>query len=208
MGRKISISLILILLPAVVIPTAGAKSLSRLIAPTSVCAHQVDQDASATVQERAMRCMTNFARRQAGVTRLVNARSLDRSALDKSRDILHCNSFSHYACGRKFTYWMQRVGYIPAQCWLVGENLAWGVGSYDSVRSIFRAWIRSPEHRANILGHYTQIGISLRVGTLDGDQGVHVWTQHFGSHCRPAPRPPAPRREGLATALAVTPAGL
>lgn len=154
-----------------------------------------------------MRCMTDFARRHVGMARLVDARALDRSALDKSRDILRCDSFSHYACGREFTYWMQRVSYIPAPCWRVGENLAWGTGGYDSVRSIFRAWIHSPEHRANILGHYTQIGIGLRVGDLNGDQGVHVWTQHFGSHCGPAPRPAAPRREGLSAALAVTPVG-
>ena len=74
------------------------------------------------------------------------------------------------------------------------------------MRSIFRAWIHSPEHRANILGHYTQIGVGLRVGDLGGDQEVHVWTQHFGSHCGPAPRSAAPH-ESLSPALAVaTPA--
>lgn len=152
-----------------------------------------------------MRCMTDFARRHVRMGGLVNAGDLDRSALDKSGDILRCDSFSHYACGRDFTYWMQRVGYIPAQCWRAGENLAWGTGDYGGVRSIFRAWIHSPEHRANILGRYTQIGIGLQVGNLDGDQGVHVWTQHFGSHCGPAPRPAAPRREKLAHASAVAP---
>ncbi len=207
MGRKIFISLALVaLVGAALAPAAGAMDLSRLIAPPSICANQTERGASAAAQERAMRCMTDFARRRAGMVGLVNARALDRSALDKSGDILRCDSFSHTACGRAFSFWMRRVSYLPAPCWRVGENLAWGTGSYDSVRSIFRAWIHSPEHRANILGHYTQIGVGLRVGDLGGDQEVHVWTQHFGSHCGAAPRQARPR-EGLSPASAVAPAG-
>jgi uncharacterized protein YkwD len=41
----------------------------------------------------------------------------------------------------------------------------------------------STEHRENILGDYTQIGIDLATGTLAGSSGTQVWTQHFGSHC-------------------------
>jgi len=159
--------------------------LSRLIAPDSVCANQDNLDAAAVVQEQAMRCMTDFAREQMGMAALVNADSLDRSAADKARDILRCNDFSHTACGREFTYWIQRVGYIPARCWRVGENLAWGTGELGTVGSIFRAWIHSPEHLANILGRYTQTGTALDVGDLEGLHGVHIWIQHFGSHCAP-----------------------
>lgn len=208
MGRKVSISLALaVLLGAAITPTASATNLKRLIAPASACTNQVNSDASAAVQEKAMRCMTDFARRRAGKAGLADDTALDRSALNKSRDILRCDSFSHYACGRKFTYWMQRARYLSSPCWRVGENIAWGTGEYDSVRSIFRAWIHSPEHRANILGRYTQIGVGLRVGDLKGDQGVHVWTQHFGSHCGPAPRAAAPHHIGLSPASAVAPVG-
>lgn len=208
MGRKISISLALaVLVGAAIVPAARAMDLKRLMAPAPVCANQSSRDASAAVQEKAMRCMTDFARRRAGKAGLADAKALDRSALNKARDILRCDNFSHYACGRQFTYWMQRARYLSSPCWRVGENIAWGTGSYDSVRSIFRAWIHSPEHRANILGHYTQIGVGLRVGDLNGDQGVHVWTQHFGSHCGPAPRPAAPHHVGLSPASPVTPVG-
>lgn len=162
--------------------------LSRLIAPESVCGNQDSLDAPVAVQEQAMRCMTDFARQRMGMAGLVDADALDRSAADKARDILRCDDFSHTACGREFTYWMQRVGYIPARCWRVGENLAWGTSDFGTVGSIFRAWIHSPEHRANILGRYTQIGTALDVGSLEGQQGVHVWIQHFGSHCASPPR--------------------
>ena len=140
-----------------------------------------------------MLCMANYARGQLGLGDLAPNYELEGSAREKARDILRCDSFSHYACGREFTYWMQRVGYIPARCWRVGENIARGTGDLGNVRAIFRTWIHSPEHRENILGRYSQIGVGLRVGNLGGHSDVHVWTQHFGSHCG-QPSPPAVRR--------------
>jgi uncharacterized protein YkwD len=190
----------------VVVAPAGAMDLGRLIAPPESCPNQGELNAPAGVQEEAMRCMTDFARQHMGMAGLVDADDLDRSAAEKSGDILRCDNFSHYACGRDFTYWMQRVGYIPARCWRAGENIAWGSGDLGTVRSIFRAWIHSPPHLENILGPFSQLGIGLQVGNLEGHSNAHVWTQHFGSHCGPAPRPAAPRREKLAAASAVAPA--
>jgi uncharacterized protein YkwD len=189
-GPKIAITcaVLAVLACAAPLPSAGAMDLGRLIAPGSVCANQDELDAPAAVQEQAMRCMTDFARQRRGMAGLVNADELDRSAVDKARDILRCDDFSHTACGREFTYWMQRVGYIPARCWRVGENIAWGTGELGTVRAIFRAWIYSPEHRANILGRYTQTGTALEVGGLEGHRDVHLWIQHFGSHCSAPPR--------------------
>jgi len=130
-----------------------------------------------------MGCMVNFARRQSGLDELVDTGSLAQSADDKSLDILRCDSFSHSACGREFTYWMKETGYTSTPCWRVGENLAWGSGEYGTVRSIFVAWMRSPEHRANVLGDFDETGLSLRLGTLEGNPETRVWTEHFGSHC-------------------------
>ena len=130
-----------------------------------------------------MRCMTDFARAQAGLAELASVEQLEQSAGSKAEDILRCDSFSHFACGREFTYWMQQTGYTSSQCWRVGENLAWGTDGYGTVRAIFRAWMGSPDHRENILDDFAQIGISLRVGTLAGQPQTHVWTQHFGSRC-------------------------
>lgn len=130
-----------------------------------------------------MLCMVNFARQQAGEPALEANQTLTESARDKAHDIFRCETFSHYACGREFGYWMRQTGYISSQCWRIGENLAWGTGSYGTVRSIFRAWMRSPEHRANILGNYAQTGIDLRSGTLNGVPGTKVWAEHFGSNC-------------------------
>jgi uncharacterized protein YkwD len=159
----------------------GASGSERLLAPASACPGQSDPAAPSALQVRAMRCLTNFARRGRGLPALAAAPVLDRAAAHKSADILHCDEFSHEACGRPFTYWMERFGYLR-NCGGAGENIAWGNGELGSPRRIFDAWMHSSGHRENILGDFEQIGIGLRVGSLEGVGGAHVWTQDFGSH--------------------------
>ncbi len=151
------------------VPAAGARA---------ACAGQDDAGAPAGAQERAMLCLVNQARQQRGLEPLAAPASLARAADRKSADILRCDEFSHEACGREFTYWFGRVGYRGCR---EGENIAYGSGDYATPRSIFRMWMRSTGHRRNILGPYEDIGIGLRIGTLEGDHGAHVWTQEFGS---------------------------
>jgi hypothetical protein len=180
-GRKISITVALaVLLGALVVPAARAMDLKRLMAPASVCANQANPGAGATVQERAMRCMTDFARRRAGKAGLADARALDRSALHKAGDILRCDSFSHYACGRHFTYWMQRARYLPAPCWRVGENIAWGTGDYDSVRSIFRAWIHSPTSPKSALASESAISTAIGGSTSGPSTSARIARRRQG----------------------------
>lgn len=164
-------------------PAQATQASSSAIAPTASCPGQTALDAPTDVQEDAMRCMTDYARAHYGLPPLAETAELDLSADGKSGDILLCDSFSHFACGRDFTYWMKESGYLSARCWRAGENLAWGTGEEGAVRSIFRAWMRSPGHRRNVLGNFEQIGIALRVGELEGGGGTHVWTQHFGLRC-------------------------
>jgi len=203
--RKLILTLTaLALIGALIAGPAQARRLSALVAPTSACPNQGDLGDSPAVQEQAMRCMTNFARAHDGLGQFGNAAALDSSATGKTDDIIRCDSFSHYACGRNFTYWMQRSGYLASRCWRAGENIAWGTGSEATVRSIFVAWLHSPEHRANLLGRYSQIGIALSVGTLEGHREAHVWTQDFGSHCGAPSRHPAHQAKpdfGLRTAF-------
>lgn len=130
-----------------------------------------------------MLCMVNYAREQYGEPTLETNEELQESAWDKARDVVRCDEFSHYACGREFTYWMRSTGYLSAKCWRAGENLAYGLGAHGSVGSIFRAWMRSPTHRENLLGNFDESGIDLRIGRLDGLAGTRIWAQHFGSHC-------------------------
>lgn len=183
MRRLLALSAAALTLGMLAAPGAGAASLERMVAPVSACPGQGDASASAGDQERAMVCMTNFARRAAGLRGFRASGDLSSSAGRKSGDIVRCDDFSHYACHRDFTFWMKRVGFIAESCWRAGENIAWGTRSYATVHSIFLAWMRSPGHRDNILGSFGVVGIGLRVGSLDGHRDAHVWTQHFGSYC-------------------------
>ncbi|HEX3239273.1 MAG TPA: CAP domain-containing protein [Solirubrobacterales bacterium] len=187
MTRRIALASLtaLVLLGAL---ASGASAVGgSLVAPLSACPGQTKLDAAVASQERTMLCMANYARAQVGAAPLETTPSLEESAREKAGDILRCDSFSHFACGREFTYWIRASGYLSAACWRAGENLAFGNGSLGSVRSIFRAWLRSPEHRENVLGAYTQTGIDLTSGTLEGFSGTRVWTQHFGTHCEAPP---------------------
>jgi uncharacterized protein YkwD len=167
-----------------VVAFAGAALLTYVganagtAAGSGPCPHQADATASASLQERAVLCLVNRARTGRGLEPLAAPRSLARAADHKSADILRCDEFSHEACGREFTYWIERSGYGGCS-W--GENIAYASGTYATPRTIFGLWMHSPGHRRNILGRFTDIGIGLRVGTLEGNGGAHIWTQEFGS---------------------------
>jgi uncharacterized protein YkwD len=167
--------------PAIGSASAGT-GVDRLLAPAATCPHQNQLAASNKVQLRAMQCLTNFARSHSQLDRINPSPQLAQAAAGKTKDILRCDEFSHEACGREFTYWMEKSGYLTGSCWGAAENIAWGTGAIGTPRAIFRAWLHSSGHRENILGAYTDIGIGLREGKIEGSGGAHVWVQEFGSH--------------------------
>jgi uncharacterized protein YkwD len=171
-------------IPIVVAAPAAAVLALSVGAGTTAAAGCPGQGAAAAptaAQEQAMLCLVNAARTGRGLSPLEAPGSLARAADHKSADILRCDEFSHEACGREFTYWIERVGYRGCR---EGENIAYGSGGYSTPRAIFRLWMHSSGHRENILDPYEDIGIGLRVGSLEGTGGAHVWTQEFGSPCR------------------------
>ncbi len=58
------------------------------------------------------------------------------------------------------------------------ENIA--AGSF-SLESLMRSWMKSPGHRRNILGPYTQIGASVATS----GRGPSYWCVTFGDPVRP-----------------------
>jgi uncharacterized protein YkwD len=164
--------------------TPAQAAYEHLLAPTTKCTPQTDRSASVADQELAMRCMINYARRAAGVSPLLGTDGrLMTSAERKAADILRCQQFSHTACGRPFTYHQQQVGYATG-CYGAAENIAWGTGSYGTVRSIMSGWLNSTGHRNNVLDpRYTAHGVGLVTGTLSGYAGAAVWVHHLGYRC-------------------------
>ncbi|MGK2956011.1 MAG: CAP domain-containing protein [Solirubrobacterales bacterium] len=151
-----------------------------LIAPAKVCPNETGLKDRAKAR-KSMICLTNYARKKSGLKRYRVKSRLTGSANYKAGDIIGCDSFSHSACGREFVYWIKVSGYTDDVAWSAGENIAWGSGSYGSSRSIFRAWMKSPGHRRAILSRvYRDLGIGLKVGTLNDVPKARVWVQHFG----------------------------
>jgi uncharacterized protein YkwD len=92
-----------------------------------------------------------------------------------------CDAFSHTPCGSPMTRAMQRTGYARG-CYSVGENLAF-VTVGVTPRQVVKAWLASPEHRANLLDrHFRHTGVASRVVTL-GSERAELWVQHFGDRC-------------------------
>ncbi len=110
----------------IITATAGAS----LVAPTSTCDGQNTVHAPKRVQEKAMRCLINYAREHSGMHGVGSSKSLDRAAARKSGDVMQCG-FSHTACGRPADLYAQRYGYTSASSWMWGENLAWGRGERE-----------------------------------------------------------------------------
>lgn len=185
-----SFGLLVLIAVFLLVPLSGSASAGYefLLAPTTKCPNQSDPSMSTGAQERVMLCMHDYARKRArSLPALASQAVLKQSSNAKSADILRCDDFSHTACGRRWTYHLDRVGY-PPPC--RAENIGWGAGFGATVRSIMTEWLNSDLHRPILLsGRYRQIGLGLRRGTLevrrDGRTYVyrdaHVWTAHFGS---------------------------
>src|SRR5215470_14332327 len=101
--RRVLVALATVL--ATLAAPLASSSAAGLAASTTSCPGQSRLDASPAAQAQAMLCMTNFARARLGQPPLEEATALATSATEKTADILSCDSFSHFACGREFSYW-------------------------------------------------------------------------------------------------------
>ena len=103
------------------------------------------------------------------LTRAARAHSKDMLERDyfshDTRDDTETSSDEHKTFGervRSFGY--DQEGY---RYYTIGENIAWGSGPLGSPTNIFKAWMNSPGHEANILNeNFREIGIGARKGTF------------------------------------------
>ena len=99
--------------------------------------------------------------------------NLTTSAQDFANDMAARNYFSHTSPeGSTYVTRNQGAGYTG---WIsMGENIAAG---YGSVVSVMSGWTNSPQHRANLLGAYTDVGLGLAYAA----NGTPYWVNEFGS---------------------------
>ena len=128
---------------------------------------------SLTSSEASILGAVNSARAARGLVPLRSDAPLVRAARSHSTTLMRTDAFTHGS-------FASRIAASGARGPRFGENLAWGTGSRASARSIVRAWLASPGHRANLLRPgFRRIGIGTRVGTFQGHGGATVVTADF-----------------------------
>ncbi len=130
----------------------------------------------AAIVESALIKFNNQYRHSLNLPILKENPQLKQAALLKAKDILEKDYFSHYSPeGISPWYWLETAGYKYK---IAGENLA--IGFLDS-EEVYRAWMDSPSHRANLLNpNFQEVGIGVLKGNFQGNETTVV-VQFFAS---------------------------
>ena len=125
-------------------------------------------------EERTLK-LHNQARKNRGIRRLCVHPKLTQAARAHSADMIRKDYFGHGNVGRR----LKRYGYN----WRVyGENIGGGSGRYGRPGNVFKRWMKSSGHRANILDRrFREVGIGTATGTFKGKKGYTMYTVDFGT---------------------------
>jgi uncharacterized protein YkwD len=143
--------------------------------------------------EQLLLSLTNQDRAAAGLPALVEDNYLRQKAEWRAQDMGDRNYFSHQIPPDNtmvFSY-MQADGYCFQ---LAGENIGLSTYGDGATTRIETAFMNSPDHKANILGHWTRLG----VGAYEAADGRKLWTVLFSLECgaaatpQPTPEPTPP----------------
>ena len=154
---------------AVVAAGIAAGSVAAASSAHAACrgADIMPSRANAAKVSRATLCLLNAERRAHGLKKLRTNGRLRHAATGYARFMVKRDFFAHEGPGGSTPLSrIRRTRYLHgARAWAIGENLAWGTGSFATPRSTVRAWMNSPGHRANILnGSFREIGIGIADG--------------------------------------------
>jgi uncharacterized protein YkwD len=138
-----------------------------LLAPASFAASKLSAAESGLLRA------VNQARAQHGLKAVSVDSTLTRAARSHSVEMIRGNYFAHGAFRSRMVAFRVRGPFV-------GENLAWGTGSYATPATVIQEWLASPAHRANLLRpSFTRIGIGAVQGTFRGNGGSTVLTADF-----------------------------
>jgi uncharacterized protein YkwD len=164
----------------------GATEQDPLLAPPGQCRGDDVDRVHHRIQRLAMHCLIRHLRREAGLRRLHSDADLRRSAIYKARRIAACKTFTHYPCGDAFAEPFRRAQVTRRGRWIVGEDLAWGVRTTATARSVLSHWLASKTHRAVLLDdRFSHVGVRRRRLRMEGaPRGAVLWVAHLGRHAR------------------------
>jgi uncharacterized protein YkwD len=125
-------------------------------------------------------CLLNEQRRSHGVKALRENDKLDLASIRYAQLMAKRNIFEH----GDFVGRIRAAKYLSgARSWRVGENIAWGTGSYATPAGIVKMWMNSSGHRHNILSSsFREIGIGVARGAPRGGvSGGGTYVTDFGT---------------------------
>lgn len=172
--------------PATSIAEGKTKSYKKVVARAAAECPNADLDPDASNLGRirkAILCLHNQIRAQRGMRTLRTNRRLRKAAVRHSRDMVWNDYFEHTTPkGVTMVDRILRSRYVRAnRGWSLGENLAWGTGTYATPRGAVDAWMNSEGHRENILRRaYREVGIGVVIGVPSTDGIGATYTLDFG----------------------------
>lgn len=175
-SRRVATATVAVLALALVLallPSAADAAKARISGHLPNCsvavaaASKAPREAPSVRLARATVCLINRARSRRGMARLRLNRRLGKAAMWHTHDMVRRNYFGHVSQrGRDVVDRLHGSRYLGGRfSWAVGENLAWGSGRRGTPLRIFRAWMRSPGHRRNMLDpRFREMGIGVIAG--------------------------------------------
>jgi len=135
---------------------AGARDCSNASAAAA--------DVPAPAVGSAVRCLVNLQRSRHGLAPLEPSGRLRAAAAAHSADMVARGFFDHVSPdGGTLSDRVHRTGYSGRA---LGEDIGWGTYDLGTPSAIVAAWMKSPPHRAIILGgRFREIGVGVAIGT-------------------------------------------
>src|SRR4051794_32870334 len=138
----------------IAVAAAGVLAAMAAASPAHAACAGADvlpSQANAAKVNRTTLCLLNAQRRSHGLRKLRTNARLRHAAAGYARLMVASNFFAHEGPdGSTPLSRIRSTRYLDgARAWSIGENLAWGTGSYATPRSIVQSWMHSPGHRAN-----------------------------------------------------------
>jgi len=122
--------------------------------------------------------LLNAIRHEHRLGTLTSSTALRKAARSHSSDMLAHGYFEHNSPKETFDVRIRRFLKSP----LVGENIAWGTGSFGTAEGIVSLWMHSPPHRHIILmGSLHRVGLGIATGSFKGSRGAVMATADFSS---------------------------
>lgn len=169
-------ALVATLLPASGAAAAGSSCGHSTAAPARLSLHQM---------RTSELCLINRVRARYGLRSLSFNPSLRDSATGHSDSMVAHRYFAHEGPGGSVDSRISRTGYLHrARAFTVGENIGGGHGRrFGSPMAVFKEWMHSPPHRANILDPgYRDVGVGVARGyPIGGNAGSATYTVDFGA---------------------------